>query len=180
MLSHSILAKTSKKKIHNNSPLWLSWDIFLILLVFILYLAFIIFTCIHQRISQSQQHIVLEWEHKNEKPKKKKNIMLNISGFVTRQPNRTEANRQSHLVCDVILSLSVIWICVFLFNSPVQFKANKMKLINWTYLLPLSYFISTCCWPHVLLLCVVVVIVIIVVHRLTDGLNQPILNKYVK
>lgn len=109
-------------------------------------LAFIISTCIHQNQSaQSQQHCELkQWEKEN------------ISAIVTRQPNRTETtNRQAitfsgHLVVIFIfmlllLLLLLVFFLFIIFNSPVRLKTNKMKLINWTYLLPLSYFISTCC-----------------------------------
>lgn len=43
-------------------------------------------------------------------------------GIVIRQPNRTEAKRQSHSVCMVFF--------FFIFNSPVRLETNKMKLIN--------------------------------------------------
>lgn len=87
---------------------------------------------------------------------------LRILRIVTRQPNRTElnwteANRQSqfsgHFVFNVFCCVTWCWCCEWFLCSLFFFlirrstlKTNKMKLINWTYLLPLSYFISTCSW----------------------------------
>lgn len=70
--------------------------------------------------------------------------------------NWTEANRQSqfsgHFVFNVFCCVTWCWCCewflcsLFFLIRRSTLKTNEMKLINWTYLLPLSYFISTCSW----------------------------------